>query len=266
MKITENISEGLSLGTDTNEASWPVPARAIAPWWHTVLVVAVLATVSILTSIQSKNKGFGNSHVRRYLFGIAWEWLLAALAWWGIRMRHVPVRQLLGRRREGWRMWARDFGAAMVFWLMAVVALAALATVLRLLRLLPLQKAVLELAPQGGVEIALWLVLCITAGMVEEFVFRGYLLQQFASLGSAAAMEGRPERGLWAGILGSSLVFGVSHGYEGVGGMIAITAYGAMFCALSVKRRSLRSGMMAHAWHDSLTGIALAIAKHLRLV
>jgi uncharacterized protein len=160
----------------------------------------------------------------------------------------------------------RDFGVAMIFWLMAVMALAALATVLRLMHLLSAQKAVVELAPQGGVEIAVWLVLCTSAGMVEEFVFRGYLLQQFASLGSAAAMEGQPQRGLWAGILGSSLVFGVSHGYEGVGGMIAITAYGAMFCALAVKRKSLRAGMMAHAWHDSLTGIALAIVKHLHLV
>jgi uncharacterized protein len=103
MKITENISEGPSLGSDAEERIWPVPPRAIAPWWHTALVVGVLVTVSILTSIQSKGKGFASSHVHRYLFSIGWEWLLAALAWWGIRMRHVPVRQLLGRRREGWR-------------------------------------------------------------------------------------------------------------------------------------------------------------------
>jgi hypothetical protein len=243
-----------------------VPPRAIAPWWHTALLVVFLLSVSILTSIESKSKGFSGSHIHRYLFGIGWEWLLAALAWWGIRMRHVPIRQLLGRRREGWRMWARDFGVAMIFWLMAAILLAALAAVLRLLHLLPLQKAVLELAPQGAAELALWFVLCITAGMVEEFVFRGYLLQQFASLGNLGWMKGRAQRGLWIGIAASSLVFGISHGYEGVGGMLAVTAYGAMFCALAVKRNSLRAGMMAHAWHDSLTGIVLTIVKHLRAI
>ena len=64
----------------------------------------------------------------------------------------------------------------------------------------------------------------------------------------------------------SSLLFGAGHGYEGVGGMIAITAYGALFCVLAILRRSLRAGMIAHAWHDSITGIALAIAKHSHLL
>jgi uncharacterized protein len=268
MKITENIMQGnsveaRSLETYPSAAAWPVPARSIAPWWHTVLLVAFLATVSLLTSKEAKTRGFSGDHVHRYLFGIGWEWLLAALAWWGIRIRHVPVRQLLGRRRAGWKMWARDFGVAMIFWLLAVMVLAAMATILRLLHQATLQKAVIDLAPNGGLEIALWLALCISAGIVEEFVFRGYLLQQFASLASFA---GRAERGLWVGILASSLVFGISHGYEGVGGMLAVTAYGAMFCALAVKRNSLRAGMMAHAWHDSLTGIVLTIVKHLRAI
>jgi membrane protease YdiL (CAAX protease family) len=157
-------------------------------------------------------------------------------------------------------MWARDFGVAMTFWLMAMVLLAALATLLRLMHQMPLQKAVLDLAPQGALQIVTWLMLCITAGIVEEFVFRGYLLQQFSSIGSSN--KGR----LWLGVLVSSLLFGSAHGYEGLGGMIAITAYGAMFCILTIKRKSLRPGMMAHAWHDSLTGIALAIARHLRAI
>ena len=270
MKISEYTSEGLSPvglppATDTarpgaDAAEWPARTHPIAPWWHTVFLVAFLVTVSVLTSIESKAKGFSGGHTRRYLFGIAWEWLLAALAWWGIRMGHVPVRRLLGQRRQGWRMWARDFGIALIFWLMAMIMLAALAAVLRLMHLLVLQKAVIELAPQSGVEMVTWLALCLTAGIVEEFVFRGYFLQQFASLGHSTAIK------LWCGIVASSILFGISHGYEGIGGMIVITAYGAAFSILAVKRSSLRAGMMAHAWHDSLTGIALAIVKHLRVL
>jgi uncharacterized protein len=256
MNIAEKTNEGLSLQTNITASAWPVPSRPIAPWWHTVFMVVFLITVSVLSSMESKAKGFAGGHIKRYLFGIAWEWVLAALVWWGIRMRHVPVRQLLGQRRSGWKEWARDLGVAMIFWLLATIVLAALATLLKLMHLVTLQKAAIELAPQSGAELAVWLVLCATAGMVEEFVFRGYLLQQFASIG------GR----LWLGILLSSLLFGSSHGYEGIGGMIAITAYGAMFCILTVKRKSLRAGMMSHAWHDSITGIALMIVKHLHLI
>jgi membrane protease YdiL (CAAX protease family) len=256
MNIAENTNEGLSLQTNITADVWPVPTRSIAPWWHTTFLVAFLVAVSVLSSMESKAKGFGGGHIKRYLFGMAWEWVLAALVWWGIRMRHIPVRQLLGQRRSGWKEWARDFAVAMGFWIMATIILAAIATVLKLVHLVTLQKAAIELAPQNGAELAVWLVLCATAGMVEEFVFRGYLLQQFASIG------GR----LWLGVVVSSLLFGSSHGYEGIGGMIAITAYGAMFCILTVKRKSLRAGMMSHAWHDSITGIVLMIVKHLHLI
>jgi uncharacterized protein len=260
MKISENTSETLSPESTATAATWPVHPHPIAPWWHTALLVLFIVTVSVLTGIESRSKGFSGSHIHRYLFGIGWEWLLAAFAWWGMRMRHVTVRQVLGKSRSGWGMWARDFGAALTFWLMAMIFLAALATLLRLMHQMPLQKAVLDLAPQGALEIAVWILLCITAGTVEEFVFRGYLLQQFASIGSSG------KGSLWLGVLVSSLLFGSAHGYEGLGGMIAITAYGALFCILALKRKSLRPGMMAHAWHDSLTGIALAIAKHLRAI
>lgn len=39
-----------------------------------------------------------------------------------------------------------------------------------------------------------------------------------------------------------------------------------MFCFLAIYRRSLRAGMIAHAWHDSITGVLIAIARHLHLV
>lgn len=37
--------------------------------------------------------------------------------------------------------------------------------------------------------------------------------------------------------------------------MALIAVYGAMFGFLALWRRSLRPGMMAHAWHDSFEGI-----------
>jgi hypothetical protein len=94
-------------------------------------------------------------------------------------------------------------------------------------------------------------VLSVSAGICEEFVFRGYLQQQFT----------RATGRVWAGVLVSALLFGGAHGYEGIAGMLMITVYGALFSVLAIKRRSLRAGMMAHGWHDSITGLLLWALK-----
>jgi uncharacterized protein len=252
MKVSENPPPAPS----TPALEWPARTQPIAPWWHTAALIAVLLAVSILSSLQSRAVGFGGSHIKRYAVTLAWEWILALLVWWGLHLRRTPLREVLGLRRSGAREWARDFGIALLFWLIAMVLLGAIATLLRLFHLAPPQKAIIALAPQNLAEVLVWIALCCTAGFVEEFVFRGYLLQQFASI-----------RGnIWIGVVASSLLFGCSHGYEGIGGMIAITAYGAMFCLLAIRRGSLRAGMIAHAWHDSFTGIVLAILKHAHLL
>jgi uncharacterized protein len=256
MKISDNSAEELPVPAEQGAARWPVPPQPVAPWWHTIIVVVIILGVSALSSVQAKASTLEEHHLRHYAFTIAWELVLAALAWWGIRMRRVPLRQLLGAHRPGTRAWLIDFGVALIFWLMASVVLAAISSILSLLHLLHAPKAVLAIAPQTVGEVLLWVALSTTAGMIEEFVFRGYLLQQFSSIG------GR----LWLGVLASSLLFGAAHGYEGVGAMIAIVAFGAMFCVLAIHRKSLRTGMIAHAWHDSLTGILLAIAKYMHAI
>lgn len=226
--------------------------QTVAPWWHTTILIALLLGSSFLGSLQTKKLSLGSQHVSQYLFTLVWEWILASLALWGLWMRRTPLRQILGIRRTGLKEFLQDVRLAFVFWIVAVIVLSGIGTLLRLLRFSSPEKALIALAPQNGLEMMLWIALSISAGICEEFLFRGYLLQQFSSI-----------RGqLWMGVLVSSLLFGVSHGYEGISGMVAITAFGAMFCSLVIKRRSLRTGMLAHAWHDAFSGIMLALAKH----
>lgn len=251
MKVSENTSE-----TPSSLAAWPNRTTPVAPWWHTAILVAILLSISALSTLQSRSAGFGDGHIKRYLITIAWECFLGLIAWWGFRMRRTPLREILGLRRCGFKEFARDFGAALIFWIIAMVVLAAIASLLRLFHLVHAQRAVIALAPQTTLQIITWIALCITAGIVEEFVFRGYLLQQFSSLGGK----------LWIGVFISSLFFGAAHGYEGVGGMISIVAYGILFCLLAIYRRSLRAGMIAHAWHDIITGILIAVARHNHLL
>jgi membrane protease YdiL (CAAX protease family) len=60
---------------------------------------------------------------------------------------------------------------------------------------------------------------------------------------------------IWIGVLGSALVFWCAHGYEGIAGVSLIAAYGAMFSVLTLIRRGLCTAMIAHAWHDSVSGV-----------
>lgn len=231
------------------------PAEAVAPWWHTALFIVLLFGGSFLNARQARHAGLGGHHLGRYIAGIGAEALLVAFTWWGLRMKRVRLTSLLGFR-GGWRGFADDCGAAAVFWVMALAILAVTGVMLRLAHLGAPQKAIAQLAPQSALQMLLWIALSASAGFAEEIAFRGYFLRQFAS----------PVHRLWLGVLGSSLIFGCSHAYEGAAGMIAITVYGALFCLLAIARNSLRPGMIAHAWHDIFSGAMLALAHHFHLV
>jgi membrane protease YdiL (CAAX protease family) len=242
----------------TIEPSAEQPEGLLAPWWHTALMVLMILALSFAGVKQLRNLGNQPLHLTaNYLLTIAYEWILAALVVWGLHMRGVPLRQLLGERRPGVRAWISDLGFALGYWLVAICVLAILGNVLVKLSGSHIDPQKIgdvtqKLAPVTGVEMLLFLVLSISAGICEELVFRGYLQQQFARF------TGR----IWIGVAVSALVFGSAHGYEGMAGMLLIAAYGAMFGALTLFRRGLRTGMIAHAWHDSISGIALALMRH----
>jgi len=232
-----------------------LPASAVAPWWHTALIVALLAGGSLLNARQAHRAALAAHHPQRYLSAIVVEWLLFLLTWWGLRLRRVRIAELLAFR-PGLRALGEDLAAAAVFWILSMIVLAGIGAILHWLHLGTPQRTLAALAPRNASEMLLWIALSCSAGFCEEFVFRGYLLRQFSS----------PIHRLWLGLVASSLLFGIGHGYEGAAGMIAIAAYGALFCALAILFRTLRPGMIAHAWHDIFSGAMLALAHHFHLL
>jgi membrane protease YdiL (CAAX protease family) len=226
-------------------------SAAVAPWWHTLLLIALLVGGSIVNARQQSRQALGAHHAARYLLGIGAELLFLLVIWLGLRLKRVRLMDMAGFK-PGMGALLEDLGAAAIFWIMAMVVLAVIGVALRLLHFSAPQKALMALAPSNGLEVALWICLSVTAGFCEEIAFRGYFLRQFGSLAG----------GVWMGVVGSSLLFGISHGYEGAAGMIAITAFGAMFCALAIVRQSLRPGIIAHAWHDIFSGLTLALLRH----
>src|ERR1700685_4194460 len=103
----------------------------LAPWWHTALMVLMIIGLSVAGVRRLHSLRDQPLHlVANYSLTIAYEWALAGLALWGVRMRKVPLRQLLGVQRPGVRAWLLDLGIALGYWVVALILLALLGNVL----------------------------------------------------------------------------------------------------------------------------------------
>lgn len=259
--------------TDVAVQTMGCESLSIAPWWHTVVLVAAILAISWRGSMRVA--GAHGVHGRLWMYGSTALMELALLGWvaLGLWLRKVPFRTLFGKVERGVRGLATDVGAAAVFWIVSMMVLGSLglawnavefaathkgATPSAAEKMQPSeqQKKTLQtlerMAPAGGAELAAWVALCLLVGPVEEAIFRGYLQRQFT-----AGARGR----VAVGIAASALIFGGAHGYEGVRTMVLLTAFGALFSMLAWIRGGLRAGIFAHSAHDLIVGLLLAAAR-----
>ncbi|HTV59724.1 MAG TPA: type II CAAX endopeptidase family protein [Verrucomicrobiae bacterium] len=218
--------------------------KLVAPLWHTiVLIVYLLATLgwqAHLLHKMSANRLLFSQRLSMYLFMIAFEWLLVGYVWFfGLRPTHTPIREIVGGRWERFSDAFVDIGIAFLFW----IAVAIVLIVCRVaLGANPAGKRALGiLLPRTPIECLLWVLVSISAGICEEFVFRGYLQRQFFALTGNDA----------AAVALQAIFFGAGHAYQGYRGVITITLYGALFGVLALFRGSLRPGMIQHFLEDS---------------
>jgi membrane protease YdiL (CAAX protease family) len=218
----------------------------VAPLWHTIVLVVVILGIALLQGRQQQQLRSIQLRSRLPLYGamILFELVLFAYVWLlGLRITRTPLRELIGGRWGSLKDLAIDIGVAFLFWIVVAGVLLGLGKLLGVNT--GGMRAVKALLPQGWVEMAAWVVLCVTAGFCEEFLFRGYLQRQLL------ALTGRIE---WA-IAFQALVFGAAHVYQGMKGVLTIAVYGAMFGVLAALRRNLRPGMIQHAGQDIFSGI-----------
>jgi membrane protease YdiL (CAAX protease family) len=195
----------------------------------------------------------GAHKVPQYLWTMSWEWLLTAFVYLGVRKR-MKLRELIGGRWANAEDVLIDLVVASAFWLAAVAILGAGAKLMHLDeagRFDSMRRQLGFLIPNTTLELLIWFSVSATAGFCEEIIFRGYLQLQFAGI----------TRSMLAGVLISAAIFGAAHGYEGGPRMILIGIYGLMFGLLAWWRKSLRPGMIAHAWHDAFSGAVLHLLK-----
>ena len=237
--------------SDVREAVPQQDGGLLAPLWHTGIVLFILLGASL-----GGSRGvhpLGVHKIAQYLWTMSWEWLLTAFVYLGVRKR-MKLRELIGGRWANAEDFLIDLVVASAFWLAAILVLGAGAKLLDLDeagRFDSMRRQLGFLIPGTTLELLIWFSVSATAGICEEIIFRGYLQRQFAGI----------TRSMLAGVLISAAIFGAAHGYEGGPRMILIGIYGLMFGLLAWWRKSLRPGMIAHAWHDAFSGAVLHLLK-----
>jgi hypothetical protein len=235
--------------SSTPPSPHPAAHDPVAPWWHTALLAALFLGLAAAGALFQKaavaHPGVAEpAHVIPvYLSLLLAEWGLVLYVWrGGLRKSGTTLRELVGGRWASWRDVARDAGLALVLGAGARLVMSAME------RLLGHGHAasIGGFLPRHAAEVALWVLLSLTAGFVEELVFRGYFQRQFEAW----------TRSRWVALVLQSALFGVSHGYQGVLACAKIAVFGALFGLMALWRRSLRPGMIAHALTDIVGGIA----------
>ena len=90
-----------------------------------------------------------------------------------------------------------------------------------------------------------WYVpVALTAGICEEFLYRGYALHVVADL----------THNLWIGVIVSTAAFGLAHAYQGARGVIGTTIFGLFFALVIAVWGSLWPCMIGHALQDLIGG------------
>lgn len=182
-----------------------------------------------------------------YASTIAFQWLLVAIV--------------------GWRVWAHGYSAeqlGLVFRhrttlvVAGVVGAVVIATLqwLNLRRVSrippgsrgPLQAIADRILPQTMIELPPYVALAITAGLCEEFLYRGFAMAALANAGLRA----------WLVVLVSSILFGLAHSYQGRGGIVMTFVVGL---ALGTSRLAYNSLVPAIFWHSAIDIVAGVAAK-----
>jgi membrane protease YdiL (CAAX protease family) len=186
-----------------------------------------------------------------YASTIAFQWLAVAIV--------------------GWRVWAHGYTAAQLGLVLqdrtklivAGLVGAAIGGALQGLNLRrvgripvesrgPLQAVADRILPQAAVELPPYFALAITAGLCEEFLYRGFAIAALAQTGLRA----------WLVVLISSLLFGLAHSYQGRGGMVMTFLVGLV---LGVSRLTYNSLIPAIFWHSAIDAVAgVAGARYLK--
>ncbi len=247
--MTESIDQPQL--TPVTSPSFPQP-KAIAPVWHTVVLLLVIVGFSILPQFVhmpvQPGQTAGASRMTTYILTMFYELAMLAYIWLFCRFLYgVPLREIIGGRWLRFSDFLIDIACVLLLWAAVVTLLAFAHFVLHFSGV----DAAKAMYPTTLRETCVFVVLAVLAGFCEEIIFRGYFMRQFAAWSQSVL----------AAVVLQAIVFGLAHGYQGWKGMLVISVYGSFFGILAVLRKSLRPGIIQHCAQDGFSGALVYVAQ-----
>ena len=180
-----------------------------------------------------------------YAVTTAFQWVLVGLVAWRSLARGLTIQQL-GLGPQGWAglLASGLFGAIFIGGLQWLN----LRRIGKMEGEAPelLRKLANRLLPVNVLEYLPYAALAITAGVCEEFIYRGFAI-------AALSRVGLP---IWVVVMVSSILFGLAHAYQGRGGIVSTGIFGVLLAIGRLSFGSLLPVMMWHAGLDLAAGIA----------
>lgn len=220
------------------------------PWdyWLIFLCLAVLIPWrgrKRLKRLLSEPPAGTAAKLRLYGATMAWQWVAFGVVAWRASARGMTAVQL--GLAEGFS------GPVAAVTLVGTIFLAAfqwfnLRRLGRMNGAVPefMRKLASRILPTDAVEFPPYAALAVTAGVCEEFLYRGFVM---AALGTAGVRT-------FLVVILSALLFGWAHAYQGRSGMMGTTLLGVLFAAARLAYNSLLPVIVWHAVVDLVAGVA----------
>jgi membrane protease YdiL (CAAX protease family) len=182
---------------------------------------------------------------------IVFLWTCFAIAFIGIRRTgKIAWQGVIGGRWDRWQSILSDLGIAMgTLVLMGVIGNVSNVVFGPLQQDSPTFRAMVA---QNFIEAVAFLASALTAGFVEEFIFRGYLQRQFQALCGSTVI---------ASVLQIS-VFTFGHFYQGWLRLVPVLLIATLLTSVALWRKNLIPGMIAHGAGNGLVAFQYFF-KHL---
>jgi hypothetical protein len=185
-----------------------------------------------------------------YVRTMTFECFFLAVVALGVWLRGKSLQSIFGQRWRTLGELFREAGVGVALWFVALIVVSILGG------LGGHQQAsdptIHFLLPQSPAEMFLWVVLSMVAGIGEEAIFRGYLQRQFMAFCHSVP----------AGIVLSATAFGAAHLYEGWSRAVVIAASGVLYGLVAQWRGTVRPGMFAHAFQDTIAPQLIKLIHH----
>jgi uncharacterized protein len=177
----------------------------------------------------------------RYARTIVVLWSVTALAAYALRLHHLNFADVGVRAPH----FPAEFGLGLV-----VLVAPALASLVRAPRSLSPEyaEALRAIVPVASTQWVWFVALAATAGVCEEFLYRGYALTLIAALTGSIAM----------GVVASTLAFGFAHAYQGTTGIVGATVSGLLYASIFLLTGSLYPCMIGHFVQDIAGALVLS--------